>query len=531
MNFPISKPLTRRAFLKWSGAAALWAATPALLRGNFGPLDKVSLFHTTDLHGNILPTSTYDGVADVGGLARCATRIRQWKALQPNHLLVDLGDLYQGTDLGYRTEGLVMTDALNHMGYDAWVAGNHEFDWGVDKLHQAIKQSEMPVLAGNSYLGGKAVWAEENYGELPLLPYFIKNVGGYKIAFIGLTTPNMENWFLPELLGDFAAADPVPVLRQTIDRLQAEKPDALILGTHMGIRPWTTEDDAANRLFALTEACPEIDMIVAGHTHRDMPHSRINGIPYSQANYFGIHVGRVDLVFDRESRRLIDAQPMTSYMDASVPPDPAIVSLSLDEIEASQAYMATEIGILADELSIQNAPGRPSDVEMLIGASFMEGLSEKGHPVDAVVHGLLFMDDPVSAGTKTVEDMWGIIPFENFVVTATLTVEELKGILQEVYQQRTIRSLMGLEAEVEGRGDNLQVLTLRDQNGQPLDRETKLRVAFNSYDAAGGGARFPRLRAKLREESAAMKLHRYQSRAMLIDFFTQRETVSRSDLG
>jgi 5'-nucleotidase / UDP-sugar diphosphatase len=114
----------------------------------------ISILHTTDLHGHILPTSDYDEKTDRGGLARCVTQIRQWRRQNPNSILIDVGDVYQGTDVGLRTKGDLMIDLFNYLKYDAWVVGNHEFDWGIEPFERALERSTMPVLAANTLLQG-----------------------------------------------------------------------------------------------------------------------------------------------------------------------------------------------------------------------------------------------------------------------------------------------------------------------------------------------------------------------------------------
>ena len=139
----------RRKFL---GGAAAWLALPASARSGRS-LKTISLFHTTDLHGHILPTVSYEGIENLGGLARCATQIRRWRATCPDHLLFDIGDVYQGTMEGYQTKGGVMIDCFNKMNYDGWVLGNHEFDWGLDVVDAAVKRSTMPVVTGTPLPG------------------------------------------------------------------------------------------------------------------------------------------------------------------------------------------------------------------------------------------------------------------------------------------------------------------------------------------------------------------------------------------
>ncbi len=525
---PSSADLSRRHFLRYLGGAALWSILPWQLRANNADFDVVSILHTTDLHGNILPTGDYTGATDLGGMARCASRLRQWRNMQPDSILIDCGDVYQGTDAGHRTRGKLMIDCFNQLDYDGWVIGNHEFDWGYDVLEQAIAHSQMPALAANCRIAGKAPQPTGLNSPLKnLQPYAIHEKNGYKIAILALTTPNMGNWFLPELLKDFRATDPVTTARVTIDHLLGLKPDAIILVSHMGIRPGRNQkDDAANRLRGVATACPEIDLIIGGHTHRTFTKSHINGIPYTQAGYFGIQCGRVELVFDRHSRRLIHTQPMLSTMNASVPQDKAILTLTQPALDESKQVLQTVVGHLEHDLDIQSQPGNPSASEKLIGAAIIEGLKRHGKPVDAAIHGLLYQNEPYVSGDKTVESLWQLIPFENFTVTALLTYEQLAEIVHEVSALRNHRSLLGMRAQFGGRGENLELQRLQTLQRQALAPGRKYSVAFNSYDAAGGGGRFPKLRQILSESSTRRTLLPYQTRTLLAEFFDYHKSVN-----
>src|SRR3954464_2407884 len=200
--FDLSTSWTRRQFVKTLSGAGLGVALPNFARSAVQPdsdIVTISILHTTDLHGHILPTIDYDGRPDVGGLARCATQIRKWRRHNPNTILLDIGDVYQGTDLGLRTKGGLMIDLFNHLKYDAWVVGNHEFDWGVDSFVEAVRKSKMPVLAANMSLEGKLAgqWNDSQHPFSRVRPYILKNIDGIRIAIIGITTPGMQFWFRP----------------------------------------------------------------------------------------------------------------------------------------------------------------------------------------------------------------------------------------------------------------------------------------------------------------------------------------------
>jgi 5'-nucleotidase len=150
---------TRRDFLKVASRAGLLGACPTLASAAAAVEPDtvcISILHTTDLHGHILPTFDYDGTADRGGLARCVTQIRRWRKQNPNSMLIDVGDVYQGTDVSLRNKGDLMVDLFNQLKYDAWVIGNHEFDWGIEPFTDALQKSAMPVLGANTILDGKS---------------------------------------------------------------------------------------------------------------------------------------------------------------------------------------------------------------------------------------------------------------------------------------------------------------------------------------------------------------------------------------
>ncbi len=119
-------------------------STAALAR----PID-ITVLYTTDIHGHLQPTSDYDGNQGVGGMLRCATRIEQIRSEKENVLLVDCGDLIQGSAESYLTEGRSTIQAMEYLAYDAWTLGNHEFDWGLPKLLALHDTTRLPMLAAN----------------------------------------------------------------------------------------------------------------------------------------------------------------------------------------------------------------------------------------------------------------------------------------------------------------------------------------------------------------------------------------------
>jgi len=519
-------PLTRREFIRLAGGAAAVCAFPNVTVGQ--DLLCISILHTTDLHGHILPTDGYDGQEDVGGLARCATQIRKWRNENPNSLLIDVGDFYQGTDVSLRDHGELMIDLFNMLKYDAWVVGNHEFDWGFDSFARAVQRSEMPVLGANIYMDGKQA-SDCAAPRVKCEPLVIKSFAGVNVAVIGITTPGMPFWFLQEFTGGLEFRHPVDPVRRAIQVARARGANAIVLAGHMGLKERIGGDDFANSVIALTTEFPEVVAFIAGHTHQPISSRIVRGALFTQADHFGIHAGKLDLWFDPETKKLIKREARCELMDERVVLDGAVMSRSKNKIDDSNRALELPIGRLSDALNIDTHPGAPSEVEQLIGASIAAALHERGVMVDGVVHGLFDETEAVAAGDKTVSDVWNILPYENFIVTAELLAADLRGVMEEIYRTHEVRNLIGFDVRMEGHGADLRVTDVAAHRGSAKER-TRYTIAFNTFDARSGGHRFMRLRALLERPEAHCTLHPVQTRDALIQFFQRRGIISKSDL-
>ena len=523
---------TRRDFLKLTGRAGLLGAFPTLASAA-ARLEPdtvcISILHTTDLHGHILPTSDYDGTADLGGLARCVTQIRRWRRQNPNSILIDVGDVYQGTDVSLRNKGELMIDLFNHLQYDAWVIGNHEFDWGIEPFTNALQKSAMPVLGANTWVDGKPAGSspDSQHPFAQVQPFIIKEIAGIKVAIIGITTPGMSFWLPREFTVGIDFQHPVEPVRRAITKANSEGADAIVLTGHMGLKPRTGGDDFANTVTALTSEFPDAAVFIAGHTHQAIRSRLMNRVLFTQADHFGIHVGRVDLLFDRNSKKLLRREAMCELMDSRLDPDQVVLSRAGSQLRQSEASLAQPIGELTETLHARGRRGQPSEIEKLIGAAITETLADRTIIVDAVMHGVFDENARLAAGLTTVKDIWNIIPYENLIVTATLSSDEIKTVMEEVYASHEPRSLLGIAVRVEGRGSDRRINSMTFPDGRGLERDKRYVVALNSFDARSGGHHFMKLRALLERPESKCVLHPVQTRDAVIDYFRRHKIVQR----
>jgi len=295
----------------------------------------------------------------------------------------------------------------------------------------------------------------------------------------------------------------------------------------MGLKMRTGGDDFANTVMALTSEFPEVAVFIAGHTHQAIPSRLTNGVLFTQADHFGIHVGRVDLLFDRNSKKLLHREAICELMDNRFHSDHVIVSRAKSQLAESDSALSQVVGELAETLRGRSRPGVPSDVERLIGTAISEALVERNLPVDGVMHGAFDDRATLVAGPKTLNDIWNLIPYENYVVTAQLSAEEIKTVMEEVFTSHEKRNLLGFALKTQGRGDDCRIVSMTLADGRSLDRTKKYAIAFNSFDSRSGGHHFIKLRALLERAEANCVLHPVQTRDALIDYFQRHKIVHR----
>lgn len=508
MSSPGPATLSRRSFLAAGSAffaAPAFADAAAVRRGK-----TVSIFHTTDLHGHIVPTENYDGLGDLGGFARCATQIRRWRKELPDSLLVDIGDVYQGTPESLQTGGKIMIGLFNRLGYDAWVLGNHDFDWGRATTEAALEVSKCEVLTGNLTIDGKPPAAAGGVWQ-KVRPWKICETGGFRIALVGLITPGLPHWLAPETLDGIEAADPVESLRRSLDEVRAEKPDAVVVLGHMG---WRFSDDFANPVRQLLAEVDGIDVYLGGHSHQDQPSWMTGKVLCSQASYHGIHCGRIDLTFDRDSRKLLERRAFTVLMDGRFELDAEVMDFTRPELDKAAAEMKRKVCTVKQPVE---GGGRDSGVSRLFCEAFADALGKAGMPVDGVFHGTFSKDD-IPAGELTVADCWKLLPYENGLVTAELTAEELAAIAGE---DKGSRTLWPFELKQDGAGAVTGFL----YKGQPVDPAKRYRIAFNTYDAQSGGRSLPRLHEIVNRPAGKRTPTPVATRDALIAFLSARGEI------
>lgn len=292
--------MKRRDFLKNStlGAAGLsLIGLPAL--ASDPKSNRLTILHTNDMHSRIEPFPADGGqFAGMGGMARRATLIQQIRAQEPNVLLLDSGDVFQGTPYFNFFQGELEFKLMSQMSYDACTLGNHDFDNGLEGLAKQLPHANFPFLIAN-YDFSQTMLAGR------FQPYKVFTKAGHRIGVFGLGI-EMAGLVADKNFGKTVYLDPVAAARTTVARLRGtERCDLVICLSHLGYQ-YKNEKIDDLKLAAQVEG---IDLILGGHTHTflDAPVG-IEGpnghrTLINQVGWSGINLGRIDYEFARKTRR------------------------------------------------------------------------------------------------------------------------------------------------------------------------------------------------------------------------------------
>ncbi len=290
----------RRKFLKTIGVASAAALTglPALALRNSGT-EHLTILHTNDTHSRIDPFPDNDpNFPGQGGYARRSHLIKMIRQENPNLLLLDAGDVFQGTPYFNIYGGKVELKLMSKMGYDAAAFGNHEFDNGMDGFLDVLPHADFPFLAAN-YDFSKTILKNK------VKDYIIKEKKGAKIGIYGLGI-QFKGLVSSAMYGDTIFIDPIEKAREIEDILwKKHRCELIICLSHLG---FDYDDDRISDTMVAANT-KHTDIVIGGHTHSllDPPvqvQNQLNkSVTIAQAGYGGAYLGRLDVFFNKRDHQ------------------------------------------------------------------------------------------------------------------------------------------------------------------------------------------------------------------------------------
>ncbi len=290
--------LNRRSFIKKTSlGAGLLAAGAFPFDGFASETKRLTILHTNDVHSRLEPFPNDGGkLAGMGGVAARAALISQIRAENEHVLLLDAGDMLQGTPYFNMYKGEPEIKAMSMMGYDACTMGNHDFDAGVEGFARLLPLFQFPVLVANYDFTDTSL-------ENKIPPNTIIKKGGIKIGIFGLGI-ELEGLVSRAAFGNTKYNDPIQVAKSVSEKLKkGEKCDMVICLSHLGYEYETNK--ISDKIIA--KETKYIDLIIGGHTHTFLNSPAIQRniidreVVINQVGWGGVRLGRLDYTFDRKN--------------------------------------------------------------------------------------------------------------------------------------------------------------------------------------------------------------------------------------
>ncbi|MEO7653808.1 MAG: 5'-nucleotidase C-terminal domain-containing protein [Bryobacteraceae bacterium] len=542
-------------------SVALFVFLSTAIAGNAARI-QLTVLATTDLHGNLYPVDYFTGRPANRGLAKIATLVRAARVENPNSLLIDCGDTIQGTSLEYLYQTYVRTGriplnlkfageplrhdpmmlAMNALGYDAMVLGNHEFNFGLKNLARAREDARFPWISANTHAASGRV-------EKPFAPYLLKTVAGVKVAVIGITTPTVPSWEKPENLGSYRFEASRTAVESAIAALRAlpgdKQPDLVVVAAHAGLgrdpnkKSSGAEDlPGENTMYDVASHVPGIDAIVFGHTHAEVAEMRVNGVLLTQPKNWGISLARLDFTLESKPGGGFTVVEKTSRVipaSATTVPDEEVLRIAKPYHELAERYLNTEVAQSAQALD-----GSLSRVEDTALIDAVQQVQLHYTKADVSLTAAFNTRAKVPRGPVTVRQIASLYVYENELYTIEGDGKMLKDALENAarYYLSCAREscgtgplvnsrvigfnydmAQGVEYEVDlAQPEGQRIRNLR-YKGKPLDPGRKLKIAVNNY-RAGGGAGYTMFRG-----APILWRSSEDIRQLIIDYFTEHRTL------
>ncbi|SOD84903.1 bifunctional UDP-sugar hydrolase/5'-nucleotidase [Streptomyces sp. Ag109_G2-15] len=589
-----AQPLNRRTFLQKSAvtgaavaaAGAVGTGTAEAAEAGHQPEKtprtwSFSILGTTDLHSHVFDWDYYkdaaytDKAGNSVGVARVATLIKQQREAKGEHrvLLVDAGDIIQGTSLAYyfaRVDPITGTDgkrgpkhpmavAMNAMRYDAAALGNHEFNYGIDTLRKFESQCHFPLLGANA-LDAKTL-------RPAFQPYTVKRIcvpgaPDIKVGILGLTNPGIALWDKDNVSGKMVFPGLVEQAKKYVPRLRALGCDVVFLTDHSGLDGSSSYGDelpyVENASNLVAQQVPGIDAILVGHTHVEVPSYTVKNeetgedVLLSEPYCWGYRLSVFDFELElHHGQWKVTSKTAQTLNPNTVDEDPEIKKLLEADHELVVKYVNTAVGTCTADLSAAESCWKDVPIMDFIHKVQMDSVKAGLSTADAALP-LISVAAPFSRtadipqGSVTIKDIAGLYIYDNTLYGKKLTGAQLKEYLEygaKYYYQVPAGTKVdtatltnankfwdymydtaaGVDYEIDiaqAEGSRIKNLSY---NGAPVADDQVFVVAVNNY-RANGGSGYPHIASAPIAYSSTNEI-----RQLMIDYVTAKKTLDPAD--
>lgn len=496
---------------------------------------------TTDVHGRVHGWDYYANAPDsLRGLARAATIIDSLRKVSPLYpVVVDAGDFLQGNPLTY-VAARVDTEmphpviaAMNAVGYDAVVIGNHEFNYGLPTLERAMHQADFPMLAANAYTPD---------GKQRFRAWAVSTRQGIKIAIVGATTPGSMLWDRDNLAGRLIIRDIVPDVRTAVREARDAGAAVVIVVVHSGLNEpssydtVTTHVSSENVAARLAHEVPGIDLLVYGHSHKEMADTLIGTTLLMQPKNWATSVAIAHLGLQRRDGRW-HVVSKRSRLVAAVHhrEEPVVAAVSQEGHRATIAYATTPIG--TTPVAWRADSSRVMDTPLI---DFILEVERRAAGAQLASTAAFSLDASLAAGPITVARLSALYPYDNTLRAVKISGAQLRAYLEQSarYYRRNTDGSVDVDPDIPGFNYDIvagvdymidvskpigERITTLEFSGRPVAPTDTFTMALNNYRQTGGGG-FGMLR-----DAPVVYDRQLEIRQLLIDEVRRKGTLLPSD--
>ncbi|HYE83476.1 MAG TPA: 5'-nucleotidase C-terminal domain-containing protein [Clostridia bacterium] len=432
----------------------------------------ISLITVNDFHGAMTGDAKNPGISKLVAYLK-----NEEKANKNGTLILSAGDMFQGTADSNLLYGKSVVTAMNEAGFDAMVLGNHEFDWGLDKLKARIAESDFPYLGAN--LIDKATGKTADF----IRPYTIVEKNGIKVGIIGIVTPETATKTKPEMVAPFEFRNPAEVVNALVPEVKAAGADVIVVLSHLGALQDSKTGAITGEAADLAKAVTGVDAIIAGHTHANVS-GFVNNIPVVANNYNGRSIGHIDIFMDAAAKTVSKRVP---YLDGS-----AVKAMEDSRVTGWYAYIQKTIAPIKNEVlgnATADFPHSPKDTQTTLLGNWATDIMRKEVNADIAIQNGGGLRRDLPAGVVTMGLLYEIMPFDNTLFTMDLTGAQVKaaiehGIMSADFNPGQFSGLMVKYDSTKPAGERIVEIKLAD--GTALEDDKLYKVVTNDFQADGG---------------------------------------------
>ena len=499
------------------------SAFPTLAqRSSAADVVNVQLLAFNDFHGNLEPPSGSNGrIGDVeaGGVEYFATHLARLKSRNPNTLIVAAGDLIGASPL---LSGLFhdepTIEAMNAMRLDVSSVGNHEFDEGWKELTRMQKggchpddgcQDKTPFSGASfTYLAANVFLDSRSRDRTLFPPFAVKEIGGVKIGFIGMTLEGTPNLVAPTAIDGLTFRDEAETANRLIPELKKQHVRAIVVLIHEGGFPAAEDYNGCPGVSgAIVDIAKhmkdDIDVIVSGHTHRAY-NCTLGKKLVTSAAAFGRIITTIDLSIDKTTDEIVSKSARNVIVTRDVPQasEQTVILNHYRPIYEPLAFRT--VGTISQDLSrTQNTAGE-SPLGDVIADAFLDATRDNAGGLAVIafinpggIRADLTRRPGMGSDTPSpvsFSDVFNVFPFQNRLIVKTLTGDTIRRVLEQQFDNRAVGNDMVLQVSngfsysydrTKPKGQRVDPASMM-LNGRPIEPRQRYRVAIPDFLGEGG---------------------------------------------